>query len=115
MMMLSSNVTSSALLACSNTIFEGPSCSAMASTSLPATAIAVVIQRSSKNPQQIQVAVSAQIPRKRTSADDPICHKLQYWSFWDDKRNVSLLDALLTRLAPLSVIHLACTERSEVS
>ena len=83
--------------------------------SLPATAIAVVVQRSTKNPQQLQIAVSAQIPRKRTSTDDRICYNLQYWLFWDDKRNVSLLDALLTRLAPLSAVHLACTERAEVS
>ncbi len=84
-------------------------------SSLPATAIAVVVQRSTKNPQQLHIAVSAQIPRKRTSSDDPICYSLQHWLFWDDKRNVSLLDALLTRLAPLSVVHLACTERAEVS
>ena len=87
----------------------------MVASSLPATAIAVVVQRSNKNPQQLQIAVSAQIPLKRTSADDPICYKLQYWLFWDDKRSVSLLDALLTRLAPLSAVHLACTERAEVS
>jgi hypothetical protein len=85
------------------------------SSSLPATAISVVVQRSTANPQQLQIAVSAQIPRKRTSADDSICYKLQYWLFWDDKRNFSHLDSLLTRLAPLNVVHLACTERAEVS
>jgi hypothetical protein len=87
----------------------------MASSSVPATAIAVVVQRSTKNPQQLQIAVSGQIPRKRMSADDSICYKLQYWLFWDDKRNFSHLDALLTRLAPLNAVHLACTERAEVS
>ena len=87
----------------------------MSSDSLPATAIAIVVQRSTKNPQQVQIAVSAQIPRKRTHAEDSICHKLQHWLFWDDKRNFSHLDSLLTRLAPLSVVHLSCTERAEVS
>jgi hypothetical protein len=84
------------------------------SSSLPSTAIAVVVQRSPKNPQQLQFAVSAQIPRKRTSAEDTVQYKLQHWLFWDDKRNFSHFDSLLTRLAPLSVVHLGCTERAEV-
>jgi hypothetical protein len=45
---------------------------------------------------------------------DRIQHCIQFWSFYEDKRNFSHLDALLTRLAPLSVVHLACTERAEV-
>jgi hypothetical protein len=84
------------------------------SLSLPATAIAVVLQRSPKNPQQLQFAVSAQIPRKRTSAEDTVQYTLQHWLFWDDKRNFSHFDSLLTRLAPLSVVHLGCTERAQV-
>lgn len=58
--------------------------------------------------------MAAQIPRKRSSWQDPIQHTLRYWSFLDDRRSFSHLDALLTRVAPLSVLHLGCTEKMEV-
>ena len=58
--------------------------------------------------------MAAQIPRKRSSWKDPIQHTLRYWSFLDDRRSFSHLDALLTRVAPLSVLHLGCTEKMEV-
>lgn len=61
------------------------------------------------------MAVSALIPRKRTHAKDPISSTLEHYLFWDDKRSCTHLDSLLTRLAPLSVVHLASTERAEVS
>jgi len=78
-----------------------------------ATAIAVVVKRSQKDTQKVQFGLSAQIPRKRTHADDRVQHTLQHWLFWDDARNFSHLDTLLTRLAPLSIVHLASTERTE--
>lgn len=87
----------------------------MAAESLAATAIAVVVKRSQKDTQKLQFGLSAQIPRKRTQMDDRIQYTLQHWSFWDDARNFSHFDSLLTRLAPLSIVHLACTERAEVS
>jgi len=85
----------------------------LAANSLPATAIAVVVKRSQKDTQKLQFGLSAQIPRKRTHADDRIQYTLQHWLFWDDARNFSHFDSLLTRLAPLSIVHLACTERAE--
>ena len=81
---------------------------------LPATAIAVVVARTPGSQQQVRFGVAAQIPRKRSSWKDPIQHTLRYWSFLDDRRSFSHLDALLTRVAPLSVLHLGCTEKMEV-
>lgn len=78
-----------------------------------ATAVSIVVEH--KPNQQLQIAVSALVPRKRTGADDAVTSKLVHYLFWDDKRYCTHLDALLTRLAPLSVVHLASTERAEVS
>jgi len=80
-----------------------------------ATAVSIVVDSSSNKQQQLRVALSALVPRKRTHAKDPIQWTLQHYLFWDDKRYCSHLDSLLTRLAPLSVVHLASTERAEVS
>jgi hypothetical protein len=77
-----------------------------------ATAVSIVVEH--KPNQQLQIAVSALVPRKRTGADDAVTSKLVHYLFWDDKRYCTHLDALLTRLAPLSVVHLASTERAEV-
>lgn len=63
----------------------------------------------------IRLAVAACIPRKRTEADDPVKYTLQYFSFLDDPRRFTNLDALLTRLSPISVVHVAATESAEVS
>lgn len=78
-----------------------------------ATAVSIVVDSSSKQ-QQLRMAVSALVPRKRTHAEDPIQHTLKHYVFWDDKRYCTHLDSLLTRLAPLSVVHLGSTERAEV-
>lgn len=79
-----------------------------------ATAVAIVVDSSSTQ-QQLRMAVAALVPRKRTHAKDPISMELQYYLFWDDKRLCTHLDSLLTRLAPLSVVHVASTERAQVS
>jgi hypothetical protein len=78
------------------------------------TAVAIVVDTTSSTcPQQrqLRMAVAALIPRKRTHAKDPISMELQHYLFWDDKRVCTHLDSLLTRLAPLSVVHLGSTER----
>lgn len=79
------------------------------------TAVSIVVDSSSNKQQQLQVAVTAMVPRRRTHATDPLQWTLQHYLFWDDKRYCTHLDSLLTRLAPLSVVHLASTERAEVS
>ena len=79
------------------------------------TAVSIVVDSSSSKQQQLRVSISALVPRKRTHAKDPIQWTLQHYLFWDDKRFNRELDSLLTRLAPLSVVHLASTERAEVS
>ena len=74
------------------------------------TAVSIVVQQKQ---QELRIAVSAMVPRKRTSVQDPIQWTLQHYLFWDHS-TCTHLDALLTRLAPLSVVHLGCTERAEV-
>lgn len=78
---------------------------------MAATAISIVVDSKAN---QLQVAVSALVPRKRTGVEDAVTSKLVHYLFWDDKRYCTHLDALLTRLAPLSIVHLASTERAEV-
>jgi len=80
-----------------------------------ATAVSIVVDSASNKQQQLRVGVSALVPRKRTHAKDPIQSTLKHYLFWDDKRHCTHLDSLLTRLAPLSVVHLASTEKAEVS
>jgi hypothetical protein len=78
------------------------------------TAVAIVVDTTSSTctqQRQLRMAVAALVPRKRTHAKDPISMELQHYLFWDDKRVCTHLDSLLTRLAPLSVVHLASTER----
>lgn len=80
---------------------------------LPVTAISVVVHRDAKS--QLRFSVAAQVPRKRMDADDTVSSTLRTFLFWDDKRNFSHFDSLLTQLAPVNVVHLACTEKAEVS
>jgi len=63
----------------------------------------------------IKIAVTARIPRKRLYHQDPIEFTLKYFSFLDDRRRFTNLDALLTRLSPAGVVHLSCTESAECS
>jgi DNA mismatch repair protein MSH2 len=88
------------------------------------TAVSVVVDlkpntsnssiKSAQHSPQVRIAVAAQIPRARTGTEDTLKWTLQHWNFWDDRRQYTHLDALLTRLAPLSVVHLGCTERTQV-
>jgi len=69
---------------------------------------------SSVNNQTCRLAVVARIPRKRQDHDDPIMYTLRYFAFMDDRRRFTNLDSLLTRLAPLEVVHLSCTESCQM-
>lgn len=62
----------------------------------------------------IRIAVAARIPRKRTDCTDPVKYTLQYFNFLDDRRRFTNFDALLTRLSPVGIVHLSCTESAEV-
>ena len=58
---------------------------------------------------EYQVVVWANRPRYRQSLEDRWRNTLTYYTFYDDKR-FTHLDSLLTQLAPLMVLHIACTE-----
>uniref|UniRef100_A0A7S3Q781 Uncharacterized protein n=1 Tax=Chaetoceros debilis TaxID=122233 RepID=A0A7S3Q781_9STRA len=90
----------------------------------PPVVLSVILCRKSKTLQSsssntssssVRLAVAARIPRKRMDCTDPIQHTIQYFSFLDDRRRFTNLDALLTRLSPVGVVHLSCTESAEVS
>ena len=49
-------------------------------------------------------------PVKRKGHSDKVSHKLEYFSFLDDRRSFANVDALLTRFAPVSTVYVACTE-----
>lgn len=49
-------------------------------------------------------------PLKRSGHGDKVSHKLEYFSFLDDRRSFANVDALLTRFAPVSTVYVACTE-----
>jgi len=82
-------------------------------TVLPATAIAVVVSRGKHT--SLEISVAAQIPVKRKHVNDTVQFVLEHYEFMEDRRYLSHLDALLGRLAPLSCIHLGCTETAEPS
>lgn len=52
----------------------------------------------------------ARQPHKRIHVDDVMRYKLTYFTFLDDRRSFANVDALLTRLAPVGTIYVACTE-----
>jgi len=87
----------------------------------PPVLISVLLSRrtsqisSNSSSGSIRIAVTARIPRKRLRNDDPIKFTLKYFSFLDDRRRFTNLDALLTRLTPAGVVHLSCTESAEVT
>jgi hypothetical protein len=87
---------------------------------LPSTAIAIVVSRGKQTTatttrSSLEISLAAQIPLKRQHVDDTIQYMIQHYDFMDDKRSLTHLDALLGRLAPLSCVHLGCTEKAEVS
>lgn len=102
-------------------MMESAASSSFNNDPLPATAVAVLISRStggkngSANAGTARLAVAARIPRKRQHSEDPVQSTLQHWSFLDDKRLFTHLDSLLTRLAPIRIVHVACTESSAPS
>ena len=52
----------------------------------------------------------ARSANKRSEISDNVVHKLEYFSFLDDRRSFANVDALLTRLAPVGSVYVACTE-----
>jgi len=57
-----------------------------------------------------KLAVVVRKPIKRTGHGDKVSHKLEYFTFLDDRRSFANVDALLTRFAPVSTVYVACTE-----
>ena len=69
-----------------------------------------------KNPNgSARVAVAARVPRKRLDHDDPVRYTVRHFTFLDDGRRFTNLDALLTRLAPVGTVYVSCSESAEVS
>jgi|AntRauTorckE5430_2_1112549.scaffolds.fasta_scaffold19167_2 hypothetical protein len=85
----------------------------------PPVLLSVILSRktgthSNQANTSVRLAVAARIPRKRVDSSDPVKYTLQYFTFLDDKRRFTNFDALLTRLSPVGVVHLSCTESAEV-
>ena len=57
-----------------------------------------------------KLAVLARSPHKQSHRGDTILHNLQYFTFLDDRRLFANIDALLTRLAPVGTVYVACME-----
>jgi hypothetical protein len=72
--------------------------------------VSIVVSRVPSKGRTVRLAVAARVPRKRAHAKDKVCFSLVHYSFLDDARRFTNLDALLTRLAPVSVIHISSTE-----
>jgi hypothetical protein len=62
----------------------------------------------------VRLAVVARVPRKRSDVDDPVQYSFQYFTFLDDRRRFTNLDALLTRFSPVGVVHLSSIESGEI-
>ncbi|KAL7540395.1 hypothetical protein ACHAXR_010075, partial [Thalassiosira sp. AJA248-18] len=65
---------------------------------------------STQDSSTAKLAVVARSPHKRSEIDDIIRYNLQYFTFLDDRRSFANVDALLTRLAPVGSVYVACTE-----
>eukprot|EP00579_Thalassiosira_antarctica_P010231 CAMPEP_0201910000 /NCGR_PEP_ID=MMETSP0903-20130614/1538_1 /ASSEMBLY_ACC=CAM_ASM_000552 /TAXON_ID=420261 /ORGANISM="Thalassiosira antarctica, Strain CCMP982" /LENGTH=257 /DNA_ID=CAMNT_0048444585 /DNA_START=39 /DNA_END=808 /DNA_ORIENTATION=+ len=65
---------------------------------------------STQDSSTAKLAVLARSPHKRSEVHDKIIHNLQYFTFLDDRRSFANIDALLTRLAPVGTVYVACTE-----
>lgn len=76
--------------------------------STPKTSASVLLAKDN------EIVVWANRPRNRQGVEDKWQNTLMYYSFFDDKR-FTHLDSLLTQLAPMSVIHVACTEKCDSS
>jgi hypothetical protein len=103
-------------------LLEGSSTTQTSSSSFVENApvlLSVVLSRktlthSNQANASLRMAVAARIPRKRYDSMDPVKYTIQYFNFLDDRRRFTNFDALLTRLSPVGVVHLSCTESAEV-
>ena len=82
------------------------------SSTTVSTSISIILSREKKNNPRI--AVAACIPKKRDGLDDPVRFSLMHFSFLDDSRNYTNLNALLTRLGNIDIAHVACTDITQV-
>jgi hypothetical protein len=62
-----------------------------------------------------RISVAVRKLRPRNDHSDTVKYTIEYFTFLDDRRMFTNLDALLTRLAPVGSINIACTENVEVS
>jgi hypothetical protein len=69
---------------------------------------------SASNSSICRISAAVRKPRARNDQTDSIKFTIEYFTFLDDRRMFTNLDALLTRLAPVASIHLGCTESIEV-
>lgn len=76
--------------------------------STPTTSASVLLAKDN------EIVVWANRPRNRQGVEDKWQNTLMYYSFFDDRRFTNL-DSLLTQLAPMSMIHVACTEKFDTA
>jgi DNA mismatch repair protein MSH2 len=82
--------------------------------------LSVIVSRKTQTQQNqanssVRIAVAARLPRRREHSDDAIRYTIQYFNFLDDSRRFTNLDALLTRLSPVGVVHITSTENGKVT
>ena len=65
---------------------------------------------STQDSSTAKLSIVARLPHKRCNIDDTTRYKLEYFTFLDDRRSFANVDALLTRLAPVGTVYVACTE-----
>jgi len=80
---------------------------------ISSTPISVILSR--QNQRNPHIAVAACIPRKRDGLEDPVRATLMHFAFFDDSRNFTNLNALLTRLGNVQMAYVACTDIIDVS
>ena len=83
-------------------------------TTLPSISLSIVLSRQKREQNNPRVAVAACLPRKRNGLEDTVRFSLVHYSFYDDARAFTNLDALLNRLGNLNLVAIGCTETIEV-
>lgn len=73
--------------------------------------IAVIVSFHKKSPR---IGISVCMPRKRDGFGDNIQYTLLHSSFLDDSRCFANLESFLNRFEKIDLIHLGCTEFTEV-
>jgi len=68
---------------------------------------------STQDSSTAKLAIIVRSPHKRTEIEESTRYKLEYFTFLDDRRSFPNVDALLTRLAPVGTVYVACTESSD--